>query len=103
MVDFPSLIGYDTGMDTIERSQGSVGFTIDVKRFYLPYVLKSHCPKCGREKSRDFEVHYLSYPTANVPIAKTLLCSNYEGDYGDPCETEWDVKIQLDVSLKIVT
>lgn len=86
-------------MDTIERS--SEGLTIDVKRFYLPYVLKSHCPKCSREKAHDFEIHYLSYPTVNVPIVETLLCSNYEGDYGDPCETEWEVKIQLDVSLKI--
>ena len=87
-------------MNTIEPSTPQP-VSIDVKRFYLPYVLKSACPKCGREKFHDFSVHYLSYPTANTPIVDTLLCSNYEGDYGDPCETEWEVKIQLNVSLTI--
>lgn len=87
-------------MNTIEPSTPQTIF-IDVKRFYLLYLLKSSCPKCGREKLQDFSVRYFSYPTANTPITETLLCSNYEGDYGDPCETEWEVKIQLNVSLTI--
>ena len=42
-------------------------FGIEVKRFYLPFILTQVCPKCGKVLERDLNDQYLSYPTCGKP------------------------------------
>ena len=72
-----------------------------MKRFYVPgYILKTMCPKCGAAYERDFGEYYLSYPTANTPFEETLYCTNEIDE--ETCGHEWDVTLQIDLSLKVV-
>ncbi len=49
------------------RSVPSHPFTIDVKRFGLPFIVESTCPGCGLAVERDLDGDYLSYPTVGCP------------------------------------
>lgn len=68
--------------------------SLDVKRFYVPgYVLEDVCPECGKKYKRDFEEHYINYPTIGK---QNITC------WCDKCDHEWEVKVELIVELKIV-
>jgi len=67
---------------------------IDVKRLYVPSVLRTTCPKCGDKKVVDFQSDYLSYPPANRPFDHYLCC--YE------CDEEWSVRLKLTMQLEVV-
>lgn len=69
-------------------------FSIDVKRFYLPFEINWECPNCKTSFSEDLNHHYLSYPDAGIPFVYDLYCTE--------CEHEDEIEIQLDIDLKIV-
>lgn len=71
------------------------GSSVDVKRFYVPCTARGACPKCQAPFERDFEEHYLSYPTMNSVQIITLYC--------EKCEHEWGVPMRLDVTLTDAT
>lgn len=81
---------------TIERVLECVGS--DVKRFTLPIIVRTRCPKCGEPIERDMSgtrspggSSYLSYPVYNQ---KGRL-----GFYCDSCGLDWSVVCKLNASL----
>ncbi len=74
-------------------------FGIDTKRFYFPCVIEAECPHCGEVVKRDFEKHYLSYPTANAPAE--VWMSHYIEENGD--EHEWTIMCVLRVIFNVVS
>lgn len=65
------------------------------KRQYIPgYTLIGKCPKCEADYSRDFEDHYLSYPTINEAIEYDCYCHK--------CEHEWVAKIKISMRVRLV-
>jgi hypothetical protein len=71
------------------------GYEINCKRFYLPIVLTSVCPKCGRKAERNLEEHYLAYPeTGEGEIL--FCCLNDETD----CEHEWQEKVKFRIIIE---
>jgi hypothetical protein len=55
--------------DPVTEAQIEVGdeaFSVEVKRLYLPVVIKAKCPNCGAEVKHDLHQHYLSYPAFNA-------------------------------------
>jgi hypothetical protein len=78
-------------------------FDIEVKRFYLPIVIKAKCPDCGREMKRDLSNDYLSYPTIGRPERLTFCHDTEEMDpRGWHKDHEFFVDVLLSVDLKIV-
>ena len=70
--------------------------SLDIKRFYLEgLVLEDECPKCKSMMENDFgdEPGYLSYPTPGMPESVYFHCED--------CDHEWEVKVVLDISLKL--
>lgn len=75
----------------ISKAEGQ----IDEKRLYLPGLeLESTCPKCKKTFTRDFGDDYLSYPEVGRPYIICLYCEN--------CEYEYDVRVQIDVTMTIL-
>lgn len=72
-------------------STGSGG-ELDIKRLYLPFEIKTECPKCKTETVRDLEQEYLSYPSIGKPEDVHFYC--------DECDHEWGEKIILEISIK---
>jgi hypothetical protein len=66
------------------------------KRCYLPFVVKSNCPKCGTEATADLESSYLSYPIVGEPEAVCFSCHKCETPDEDE---EWEELVVLDVTL----
>lgn len=66
----------------------------DVKRFYLGVSITQKCPKCGGECTFAGEEDYLSYPKTGVPEDLMFYC--------EPCEDNFVVPIQLDMTLTIL-
>lgn len=62
---------------------------LDIKRFYLPFILRDNCPKCGERAERSFitDSDYLSYPTINAPMDVSIECG--------ACEHLWFVPVVL--------
>jgi len=75
---------------------------VDVKRFYLPgIVLESNCPRCGILHKKDMGKEYLSYPRISTPTKIYFYCENeYEGPK-KYCNTDWNIEVSLDISLKL--
>lgn len=69
-------------------------FSVNVKRFYIPFEISWTCSNCNEESSEDLNEQYLSYPDVGVPIDHNLYCFH--------CDHEEEIKIQLDFDLKIV-
>lgn len=70
--------------------------SLDIKRLYLPFVLRGACPQCGTKSQRDLNTDsggYLSYPRINAPFRVDLWC--------EPCNRAWEVVIQLDFHLSV--
>lgn len=81
-------------MSGIEIEHGEGAIDLDVKRFRMNgVVLKTKCPKCGADHERDFGDHYLAYPSANEDFDETLYCSE--------CFHEWEVRLRLDLRLRV--
>ena len=67
----------------------------DIKRLWLPYVLKSKCPECGTEDSYNFNENCIEYPKFEETFEHWCWC--------EKCEKEWLVNLKLDVTLEIET
>ena len=67
--------------------------SIDVKRFYLPAIIKGKCPKCGTPTEIDLESDYLSYPILNEFECRHLYCSE--------CEHEQEIEIKIEMTLSV--
>ena len=79
---------------SLEKSNDKDEFEIDVKRLHLPYILKTKCPKCGKELSRNYSnMEYLIYPN---------IGHNQESFWCDECDNEWKLCLNLKVSLELV-
>lgn len=68
-------------------------FELELKRCYLPFVLRSTCPKCGTEAVYD-DSYYLSYPKVGEPESYTVLC--------EECNFKWELKLRLTLNLEVV-
>ena len=69
---------------------------LDVKRLLLKgLILEDECPQCKSKVENDFGdgTGYLSYPTPGIPENVYLYCED--------CDHEWDVKVVLDINLKL--
>ncbi len=66
---------------------------LEIKRFYLPVVIKDKCPNCDGEISQDLEDQYLSYPTLNKAENIHLECES--------CDLEFQIPITLRISLDV--
>jgi len=78
----------------IKRIKTKNTFEIDVKRFYIPFLITEDCPSCGRNNEVDFTTNYLSYPTVSEPIKVNFYCY--------VCEHEWSKQVKLEITLKEV-
>ncbi len=78
-----------------------MGYELNIKRFYAPFVIAADCPKCGSRVEQHCSDNYLSYPTAGESFEHHMYCS-YEDDAGEYCEEEFTVTIRLDVVLTAV-
>ena len=69
---------------------------LDIKRFYLPFVVSDACPKCGKEAAAelDRDGSYLSYPSLVKPERVYLYC--------EACKREWCVCLRVSFSLALV-
>jgi uncharacterized protein YbaR (Trm112 family) len=63
--------------------------SLEVKRLYLPIVVKVICPLCNTNLERDFEEDYLSYPLVGVDEKHEIYCEDCEE------EISFDVKLTL--------
>lgn len=74
--------------------------SLEVKRCYLPFMLKTQCPNCGAAIEHDISEHYLTRPLLNQPFDCDLHheCSD-DGEYVDH---EWSVCLSLNVALEHV-
>lgn len=68
-------------------------FGIDVKRFYLPFVVRATCPRCGEVRERNLCESYLSFP---VTGERDLAMHCHYDDH------EWMVRVRLVVQLDAV-
>ena len=76
----------------MERIEAKGTGEIEVKRFYLPIVIKVPCAHCGHELKRDFSDFYLSYPSLNTPEEIGMCC--------EECEEETVVDVTLKLALE---
>jgi hypothetical protein len=67
---------------------------IDVKRFYLPFVVTATCPLCRAEVERRLDDQYLSYPETG---------RNSLSMYHESCNASWDVEVDLQLTLTAVS
>ena len=84
----------------VEKTGDYEGFTLDVKRMYVPFVVKLNCKACGKEIVEPLNkvpIHfdYLSYPTVGEPFEYVVY-------HGEDCDTENFINLRLDLNLKIV-
>jgi hypothetical protein len=68
-------------------------FSVDVKRFYLPIVIRDACPACDAAWSSDLSDDYLSHPTTNKPFDYRPLCC--------ACGHEWCLNVKLVITLEL--
>ena len=66
---------------------------INVKRFYLPLVIKDKCPNCDGDIAYDLEEQYLSYPRLNTPEKIGIWC--------EACDLEFSKTVTLRLSVDI--
>ena len=64
-----------------------------IKRFYLPLVIKTECPKCKANNNIDLDSDYLSYPTTNKREEIDVYCFT--------CEHEYTKSLTLKISVEI--
>lgn len=76
----------------ITPAHGSVH--LEARNLYVPWVVSDHCANCPNRVHRYLASEPLMYPTFNEPITLAFSC--------DVCDYEWDVKIQLNLSLSVV-
>jgi hypothetical protein len=70
-------------------------FELDIKRCYLPVVLKATCPACGVEVEMDLNGdEYLSYPYIN---GRERVGMSHEIDDGEYHEFEVFITLRLTV------
>ncbi len=80
-------------MATIEGSIGRIGLD---KRCYLPgATIVDTCPHCKKSFRRDLSKEYLSFPVVNQPTQETLYCRE--------CDNEWEITIQINLSIEVVS
>lgn len=69
---------------------------LDVKKLFLKgLILEDECPLCKSKVENDFgeDRGYLCYPTPGSPEPVFLYCED--------CDHEWEVKVVLDITLKL--
>ena len=74
----------------VEHMDGIEDIEIDCKRFRIPIVFNTACPKCGTPHIHDFRNRYLSYP---------CIGENDVDMYCKVCEHEWKMKVRLDMFI----
>ena len=68
---------------------------LSIKRCYLNAQVKLTCPYCEAENERDFNDHYMSYPTTNE--------KEIEGHCCNECDEEFFYDVTLKIKLMVDT
>lgn len=75
---------------------GDCSGDLNIKRMYLPgLTIKSNCPKCGREESKDFSRDYLADAKVGSPTPVYFFC--------DDCTDDWQVQVQISITLEVIS
>ena len=69
---------------------------IDIRRFRLPVVIKSKCPRCSKIVELDLEDQYLSYPK----VGRNEEFLYHECDDGE--DSEWPVPVRLEITISVL-
>lgn len=72
---------------------------LDVKRCYLPFIVRATCPKCGAEVERDLRKDYVSFPEIG---GTTTIHMVHDADSDDGWH-EWPVDVAVDVRVRAVS
>lgn len=79
-------------------TQPEFGAKINLKRLYLQgCVLSTRCPTCKEEIQADFSEqggYSFAYPRLSEPFTIYLFC--------DVCDTEIAVKVQMDLTIRLI-
>ena len=68
----------------------------EVKRFRVPYLLRSTCPVCGTVCEQNLNKdNYINYPIFNTVETVYFGCEHYDTDYEDEEMSEWGEDIYL--------
>lgn len=82
-------------MQTTIEPAGGATYCLDVKRFHVPFILKTTCPGCGGVVSMDFtKSDYLTSPPVNTPFDLDLYHWCGDGD-----DHEWTTRVILNLDL----
>lgn len=72
-------------------------FTVDVKRFHVPFSVACACPHCGvKHEGEHSGGDYLNYPQANALEWITWTCE-------PGCGKDFRVPIVLEISVRAAT
>ena len=77
----------------MERIETAEEFSIDVKRFYVPFVVEIYCPDCKNKIESNLSDNYLSYPEVNKIEPITFYCSECNGEF----EMDSILRVSLDI------
>lgn len=66
---------------------------LGIKRFSLPIVFNTKCPKCNTVNEYDLQDSYLSYPKVNEQEKIQVYCHN--------CDDYYDVNIRLKIAIEV--
>lgn len=77
-------------MKITEKKVAGDNFQIDVKRFYLPFIIETNCPECGELHEHDLTEYYLAYPRIARASKIYFSCE---------CEHEWSEEVVVNVTL----
>lgn len=70
------------------------GKEIGVKRFYLPgCTIYDKCPNCGADAESDLAMDCIYYPVINKEFDYSMYC--------DDCETHWNIKLKIDITIGV--
>lgn len=76
-------------------------FSIDVKRFYLPFIFNVECPHCGEKIEKDLNDQYLSYPDVNKEEEAYFYCDECEGEFEVPFTLEINITTDMKKTKKL--
>ena len=63
------------------------------KRFYIPFTVKTSCPKCKEKLEKDLTKDYLSYPVLGELTPLHFFCHN--------CNEDFIVTVELNMTLTL--
>lgn len=81
----------------MEKFEIKEEFEVEVKRFYLPIVVKRECPECQQKIEHDQGDRYLMYPTVNKNEPLQFYCEDREIEF----EVDGVLKISFETGEQV--